>query len=129
MNFMRVLFTFLYIINDIIYFVLSKGVYDVATKKIQGAPMISRLSGGALAWIALGLGWFYFVAPLAEKASIEKAAFAGFAYGFAVYGVINGSMNALFEEWRGSIMIRDMLWGITSCTALTAGYAMITKRM
>ena len=126
---LRVIFTLLYVINDIIYFTLSTRAYDVATKKIQGAPMVARLSGGALAWVALGLGWYFLVAPVVEKASLTKAAFTGFVYGFAVYGVINGSMNALFTEWRGSIMMRDMIWGVTSVTVLTVLYWYMSHRI
>jgi uncharacterized membrane protein len=127
-NLLRIVFTLAYVINDIIYFTMSKQAYDVATKRIQGTPMVARLTGGALAWIALGLGWYFLVAPAVEKASLAKAAALGFVYGFAVYGVINGSMNALFTEWRGYIMMRDMLWGVTSVTVLTTVYALVLKQ-
>ena len=119
---LRLAFVLLYIAIDIAYIYLSLDKYNVATKSIQGSGMIGRMLPAALAYVSLAVGWWFLVAPVAEKGTIKDAALAGFVYGVAVYGVINFTMSAMFVGWTGHIMIRDFVWGCTNATILTCLY-------
>jgi uncharacterized membrane protein len=129
---LRLLFTFIYLIVDIIYVGISKGVYDNATKMIQGRPMSARIPAALAAYACMALGWYVFAAQTAERWSLQMnpilAGFlAGLVYGLLVIGTFNLTLNAMFDKWSGNIMIRDMIWGIGWGTTVTIIYIIFAK--
>jgi uncharacterized membrane protein len=122
----RFIYTIFYILFDITYVTTSKSVYDTATKRIQGAPMVSRGIGAMLAWLCMAPGWFFLIAPMAERTnSLTKMAFIGFIYGLLVFGTFNFTLYAMLENWKGKILIRDLSWGIISSIIVTVLYTFI----
>lgn len=129
---LRVAFAAVYIVVDLAYVLASKKAYDRAIGRI-GAPAghkpgIVWAAGGA--YLAMGLAWLFLVAPAADRwarntrlSPVAAGAAAGFLWSLALYGVFNGSLYAMFRDWKGRIVIRDMAWGLTWGTILTAAYA------
>ena len=126
---LRLVFTFIYILVDIVYVGISKKVYDNAAKMIQGTPMSARIPAALAAYACMGLGWYVFAAQTAERWSsdihpILAAAFAGLIYGLLVIGTFNFTLNAMFDKWSNGIMTRDLTWGIGWGTLVTVLYIM-----
>ena len=124
---LRLLFTFIYIFNDILYVTLSKKEYNVATKKIQGKPITSRTHGAMMAWICMALGWYFLIAPIIETSTYTKTLFVSFIYGLAIFGTFNFTLYAMFEKWTGYIMIRDLIWGLSSSIFISVLYRYIIE--
>ena len=129
---LNVVFASLYIIVDIIYVTLSKGVYETVAARIQGngfPPLtISRAFGAVFAYVMMFVAWYLLVAPaaLAWSKRMHPAlagAAAGMVFGALLYGVFNGSLHAMFKNYDVPIVLRDFLWGTTWATVLTASYA------
>jgi uncharacterized membrane protein len=122
-------FAFLYIVIDICYVTLSLGAYKGA---IGSFPSPSRLWSAVLAWICMFVGWYFLVAPTAialmPKYGLLAGAFAGFIYGLAVYGTFNFTNAAMLQKWYGSIMIRDLIWGVGWVTLLTFMFTYVISR-
>jgi len=129
---LRLLFTILYILIDLIYVYTSKSVYDGAVTKIQGAPMPmggTRILAAVGAWVCMAVGWYFLTTALVSQfiaqgmSRMKAGALAGFINGLAVIGTFNLTSHAMYTNYGGAIMTRDMLWGIGWVTVLTIIYA------
>jgi len=127
----RLLFAVIYIVTDLIYVYLSKGVYDLAVTNIQGTPMPmggSRIIAAVAAWTCMALGWYFLTTAAVEKfikngmARWKAGALAGFINGLAVIGTFNLTSHAMYTNYGSTIIIRDMMWGIGWVTLLTILY-------
>ena len=133
---LRIIFAFIYLFVDISYVLASQKTYAAVTKRIQGFDFPKgRLLGAVVAYAALTLGWFAFAAPTALQ-MVSKGthpavagALAGMLYGFVVYGVFNGTLYVMLQEWNVAISMRDMLWGITWASLATCMYAIVATKM
>lgn len=129
----EIVFVAVYILVDVVYVSLSKGVYADAFRKISGKGMpVGRpmfLPVVAMAYAAMAAGWLLLVVPAFRYmvsigfTRVLAGAVCGLAYGIALYGVYNFTMYATFENWDTKIMARDLVWGISWATVLTIGYA------
>lgn len=135
----RIVFVLLYLVVDVIYVTLSRNAYESVVKRIQnkGFPgmSVSRLSAAAFAYISLAIGWMFLVAPVIEsevKSQIDLIYVGGFygaIYALAVYGVFNGTLHVMFEQYDGKIMLRDMIWGLSCITIFSILYAWYVLRL
>lgn len=124
----RLLFAFAYLTIDLIYVVLSKAYYEKYAIAIQGSGFpSSRWVGAVLAYTALVIGWWFFAVGLAHQFAstmhhLVAGALAGAIYGFVVYGVFNGTMYVMFKKYESNVLLRDLLWGMTSASVITSIY-------
>ncbi len=127
LNTRRLTGALLYLIVDIAYVLSSKSYYGNVVKKIQGSFMFvpnERLWAAAMSYLALITGWVLLVAPYVEQESVTlpQSALYGFIYGFAVYGVFNGTNHVMFRNYDASVVLRDMAWGVSWLTLFTLLY-------
>lgn len=133
-NLIRILFAFAYLTIDLIYVVLSKAYYEKYAIAIQGSGFpFSRLIGAVLAYTALVIGWWFFAIGLAQQFTttmhpLVAGALAGAIYGFVVYGVFNGTMYVMFKKYDSNVLLRDLLWGMTSASVITGIYMYIVTK-
>jgi uncharacterized membrane protein len=132
----KLLFACIYIIVDLTYVYISRGVYNDAVKLIQGNAGFptgtTRLIAACSAWICMAIGWYFLTTRLVAEWSLMMhpvlAGFlAGLVNGFVVIGTFNLTLHAMFEKWQGAIMIRDMIWGIGWVTIVTMLYSLTIK--
>jgi uncharacterized membrane protein len=120
-------FVVLYLVVDLVYVIASKSFYGAVTKNISGKDLPSgRMAAAILAYASMAIGW-YFTVPTAVRAwtfgsKWQRGAAAGLVYGILVYGMFNGTMAAMFEAYTPQVVARDMVWGITWATVLSAAY-------
>jgi len=87
---------FLYTISDL----FKQQILDV-----QGSPMKINMLGGALCYLLLILGLYYFI--IKPHRSVMDA----FLLGIVVYGVYETTTYALLKKWRLQTVMIDTLWG------------------
>lgn len=87
---------FLYTISDI----FKQQVLDV-----QKSPMQINMVGGALCYLFLILGLYYFI--LKPHRSVKDA----FLLGLVIYGVYETTTYALLKNWKLQTVMIDTLWG------------------
>lgn len=128
----RYLFVVIYLIVDILYVYLSQPVYKRVIRSIQGSVSFGTMAG-VLAYLIMALSWLFFVPAM--TASLQKsyrisrtlaAGLTGMMLGIAIYGVFNFTNSAMFEKWSGPILIRDLAWGISWLTIISAAYGYFT---
>lgn len=132
-----ILFVSIYILVDIVYVSLSKGFYGNVARRISGngfpAFTATRVLGALVAYGSMVAAWLFFV-PIAVchyQKTIRSntirpwmvGSLVGAMYGFVLYGVFNGSLHVMFQNYDIPVVIRDMLWGVSWSTVLTAIYA------
>jgi uncharacterized membrane protein len=124
---LRLLFVALYLAVDVTYVLASFTTYDAAVRRVQGAGMRSAkpmlLPAAIFAYISLALGWWLLVAPAIEGGSVARGAAYGLVYALAVYGVFNATLYVMFRGWGAGIAARDLAWGVTCLSVLSASYA------
>jgi uncharacterized membrane protein len=123
----RIIASLVYLIVDIAYVLSSKSYYSNVVQKIQGKAMYvpnERLWAAAMSYFALVIGWLFLVAPNVENKSttLQQSALYGFVYGFAVYGVFNGTNHVMFRNYDIAVVLRDTVWGVSWLTAFTVLY-------
>jgi len=130
---LRALWVVLYLAIDVAYVWSSRPVYERAARAVQGSGMGGKpgvAAAAVLAYAALALGWWALVAPAIERdATLAKGAGYGLVYALAVYGVFNGTLYVMFKQWDAAITARDMAWGVTCLTAVSAAYAWACKHL
>jgi len=126
----RLTFLTIYLVIDIAYVIVSKDLYEKTVKKIQGSSFPrGRIMDAVLAYIVLAIGWYYIAAPSvglwkgSGRPSWQAGAIAGFVYGLVLYGVYNFTLRAQFVNYGWQITLRDLAWGTSWCTLITALYA------
>jgi uncharacterized membrane protein len=133
----RLFFAVLYIVVDLVYVSLSKGVYDAAVTAVQGSPMptgTSRIIAAVGAWTCMAVGWYFLTTTLvakwvaSEMSAAAAGALAGFINGIVVIGTFNLTLHAMFANYGAAIMTRDMLWGIGWVTVLTTIYSVVNYK-
>lgn len=130
---LRYLFVLVYIIIDVVYVLLSQPAYTRVIRAIQGRISFG-LTAGVAAYVIMAITWLFFIPPM--TAHLQKAhgisrtlagGLAGMMLGVAIYGVFNFTNSAMFVGWRGPIVIRDLAWGISWLTIISAAYAHFSK--
>lgn len=120
-----------YIAVDILYIVLSRDVYAAVATRVQGGTRglpSGRIGAAAVAYTIMAGCWLLLLVPWMQRFRSRGPAWAvgaaaGALYGVALYGVFNFTNAALFEDWSGSVIARDMAWGVTWCSVVSAAAA------
>ena len=118
---------------DILYVTLAHSAYDRAVKAISGSSIPSGKKGALLAallaYVSMILGWLFLVVPTIKYmistgvAKWQAGLVAGFVYALVVYGVFNGTLYAMFNNWDVKIFTQDMVWGLSWTTLITVLFA------
>jgi hypothetical protein len=127
MHMNALLVVFIYVFGDVLYHYFSQGYFSPIVSKIRGPSKASpdRAWALVLGWLFLGMGWYLFAAPLAQKLNADMnklyaGCLAGLVYGLTVYGIVNMLLTVMFSEWTPYVAFRDMAWGIGwACITLT----------
>lgn len=85
------------------------------------------LWSGALVYVLLVLGIYFFVLPRTTVGGWRNALFYGAIYGLVVYGVYGTTNHAVLQTWPAEVMIVDTLWGITSCACGSLVFYLLTR--
>lgn len=89
---------------DLFYYFLTKDIYIGKIQEIQKQPFEFRIEGAFIRYVALCVGFYYFIARMGGK--LIDAALYG-----AIFGAIfNGTMYASFLEWNAIGAFLDTLW-------------------
>jgi len=88
----------------------------------QHAPMNIRIWGVILCYLALVVGWYYFI--LRTHKSIWEA----MLFGAVIYGTYETTNWATLKDWRVDTLIIDTLWGASLFGLATAIYYTIKKQ-
>jgi uncharacterized membrane protein len=78
--------------------------------------MSPNIPASILVWMLIVLGLILFVLPRIPRTGtgIEGVLWGGL-FGLVVYGVYDLTNYALLKDWRLSMTIVDMLWGMAAC--------------
>lgn len=124
----RLFFAVFYIVIDVLYVFMSKGFYDAAVARITGDSKPSKNSKpfvipvAVLTYTIMAVGWYFIVAPIAETGDVKKTVLYAVLVGLLMYGVFNGTLYALFENWTAYVAIRDLCWGLSWITTTSLLY-------
>lgn len=124
---MRLVFAIIYLAVDIIYVLGARNVYFDMVKGIQYKDTKLNMTHALAAigaYVLLALGWVVLVATRIEgsKRPVTDGMYFGFVYGLVVYGVFNLTNYVMFQNYKTTVLIQDMLWGTTCATILSLAY-------
>jgi uncharacterized membrane protein len=106
----------IYLVVDFLWIgVLMKGFYlreygELA--RLLNGSLSPRMLYVILAYVALLIGYIFFIYPNATTGSLVKAIIYGVLFGFVVYGVFDFTNYATLEKWTLKATIIDLLWGM-----------------
>lgn len=128
----RLVAVIIYLIIDVLYVLSSQSYYGKHVQAIQGSMMKvgpTKLWAAIASYVVLAMGWVVLVAPVVEQQKEWfHAAFYGFVYGLAVYGVFNFTNYVMFQNYASSLMVRDTLWGTSWLTLFTTLYFLYIRK-
>lgn len=115
---------------DFIWLTLNAQTYDTLVKSVQNNKLSFKLSGAIVAYIAMIIGFIFFVLPLAtqdkSENNIMKAIKYGGLFGFVVYAIFNATNYAIFDNYVLSTALLDTYWGI--CVYSMATYVALLNQ-
>jgi uncharacterized membrane protein len=85
--------------------------YGVLARLMNGS-LSPRMLYVILAYVALLIGYIFFIYPNATSGTLIKAIVYGVLFGFVVYGVFDFTNYATLERWTLKATIIDLLWGM-----------------
>ena len=102
---------FIFIILDIIYLNYSKNDYENGMNiKYDNIKLIPAL----ISYICLLGSYYYIIEEPVDNKYIRAAIF-----GLGIYGVYNATNLAVFTNYTQEIAIRDTIWGVGLCVAVS----------
>jgi len=106
----------IYLVIDFLWIgVLMKGFYlkeyGEMARLINGS-LSPRMLYTILAYVALLIGYIFFIYPNATSGTIGKAILYGVLFGFVVYGVFDFTNYAVLEKWTFKATFIDLFWGM-----------------
>jgi len=130
--YVRVAFVIIYLVVDVAYVLMSRGVYEGRVKVIQGngyPPKALSIPVAGLAYVFMAIAWWVLVAErLSRSSSMTEALRLAIVFSLAVYGVFNATLYVMFDEWNASIFVRDLAWGMAWLSTLTLLYTFALRR-
>jgi len=111
---------FIFIVVDLIWIAgIMKNFYRLQLgplSRTTGGSMSPNIPASILVWMLIVLGLILFVLPRIPRTGpgIEGVLWGGL-FGLVVYGVYDLTNYALLKDWRLSMTIVDMLWGMAAC--------------
>jgi len=103
----------IYLVVDFLWIgVLMKGFYlreygELA--RVLNGSLSPRMLYVILAYVALLIGYIFFIYPNATTGSLARAIIYGVLFGFVVYGVFDFTNYATLEKWTFKATIIDLL--------------------
>ena len=123
------IFIVLYLIIDLVYITLARPVYEKAVQQIQGAPMTVPMVYAVMAYSVIMIGWWVLIAVrITKDTPVWLAAVWGAVFGLCLYGTFNFTNAAMFQNYRGRVVLQDLLWGVISATGITVAYTLVLRR-
>lgn len=133
----RYLFVAVYVLVDVFYVIISKPVYMRTVSAITNDKTpVFDMASGITVYVIMAIAWLFFVptmtTALQQKHRISRTLAAGIVgalLGITIYGVFNFTNRAMFEKWSTQMIVRDLLWGISWLTIISAVYGYVTASM
>jgi len=125
--------TLLYLVIDLLYISYSSNFYNNAVYRIQGRPMpgLNKPFGyiiGSATYIILVFGWAYFIGMNTHSyTSFWKQLESSIIFALTVYGVFNGTVYLMFDNYGIDVLIRDTLWGVSVVSIISMLHLFIVK--
>lgn len=116
---------------DALWLAATKNMYAAGAARVQGKSVLNyrfnAWPGAVFAYVAMIVGVCKFVLnhPTSNRFAFVLNAIA---FGFALYGVYNGTSMVLYSEYPTKIAIIDTLWGMTLLAATAVFYTSVLTR-
>jgi uncharacterized membrane protein len=106
----------IYLVIDFLWIgVLMKSFYlkeyGVMARLMNGS-LSPRMLYVVLAYVALLIGYIFFIYPNATNGTLLKAIIYGVLFGFVIYGVFDFTNYAVLEKWTLKATLIDLFWGM-----------------
>jgi len=98
---------------EAVYLRLMLPYFNSQIKKIQGKKITPRLYSVVIVYIIIITGLYYFI--IGPNKSYKDGAF----FGLVIYGIFNFTNHALLDNYSLSLVIIDLIWGMTICGTTT----------
>ena len=98
---------------EAVYLRIMLPYFDSQVKKIQGKEITPRPYSVVIVYIIIITGLYYFI--IGPNKSYKDGAF----FGLVIYGIFNFTNHALFDNYSLSLVIMDLIWGMTICGTTT----------
>jgi len=98
---------------EAVYLRVMLPYFDSQVKKIQGKEITPRPYSVVIVYIIIITGLYYFI--IGPNKSYKDGAF----FGLVIYGIFNFTNHALFDNYSLSLVIIDLIWGMTICGTTT----------
>ena len=102
------------LLMDYIWLGLINGkTWNKQVRDIQGSNMKVRPLGAVVAYTLMIASILTFgVAKIGKKNLVRDSLITGALLGLFIYGVFDGTTYAIFKDYKMSIAISDILWGM-----------------
>jgi uncharacterized membrane protein len=90
---------------DAVYLMIMKDTFKKQIELIQKSPLELNMYAGAVCYIALAVGLYYFI--IKDKKPVRDA----FLLGLVIYTVYETTTMALFKDWQLKNAVIDSIWG------------------
>jgi len=90
---------------DAVYLMIMKDTFKKQIELIQKSPLELNMYAGAVCYIALAIGLYYFI--IKDKKPVRDA----FLLGLVIYTVYETTTMALFKDWQLKNAVIDSIWG------------------
>jgi len=98
---------------EAVYLRIMLPYFDSQVIKIQGKEITPRPYSVVIVYIIIITGLYYFI--IGPNKSYKDGAF----FGLVIYGIFNFTNHALFDNYSLSLVIIDLIWGMTICGTTT----------
>ena len=98
---------------EAVYLRVMLPYFNSQIKKIQGKEITPRPYSVVIVYIIIITGLYYFI--IGPNKSYKDGAF----FGLVIYGIFNFTNHALFDNYSLSLVIIDLIWGMTICGTTT----------
>jgi len=94
---------------DGIFIWLMKDIFQEQVQLIQNKPIKIKIISLIICYLSLGFCLYYFI--FSETKSDVRRVIDSIILGLLVYSVFDTTNSILFEEWKTTTMLIDILWG------------------
>lgn len=98
---------------EAVYLRIMLPYFNSQIKKIQGKEITPRPYSVVIVYIIIITGLYYFI--IGPNKSAKDGAF----FGLVIYGIFNFTNHALLDNYSMSLVMIDLIWGMTICGTTT----------
>lgn len=103
--------TLLFMVIDAVWLgLIMKDDYQSAVYNVQRSPLEIRWLPAVVTYLLMAIALEYFVLGVTENKETPRW-LRGAVLGLIIYGIFNGTNNAIFKGWDIGIAIKDTMWG------------------